>query len=107
MLVFESLEQRRLMRRAGAGAELTGQGRKFCTDFGIDLGALAGRRRPLCRACLDWSVRRHHLAGSVGAALLERYLDLGWAKRAKGSRVVSFSAAGERFFRARFGLPAH
>jgi hypothetical protein len=51
-------------------------------------------------------VRRHHLAGSVGAALLERCLALGWAKRAKGSRVVSFSEAGERALRKQFALPA-
>ena len=52
-----------------------------------------------CRArCLDWSERRHHLAGAVGAALLDRCYELGWARRAKDSRVVAFSPAGERAF---------
>jgi hypothetical protein len=59
-------------------------------------------RRPLCLACLDWSVRRPHLAGALGAALLERFFALRWAARQKGTRVVVFSAVGERALRARF-----
>lgn len=57
-------------------------------------------RRPMCRACLDWSERRHHLAGTLGAALLSRLLGLGWARRAADSRVVTFTAVGERNFLA-------
>jgi len=48
---------------------------------------------------MDWSERRYHLAGSLGAALLSRVCDLGWAKREKASRVVRFTANGERRFR--------
>ena len=75
-------------------------------DVGVDVESLARQRRPLCRACLDWSVRRHHLAGSLGAALLARCLELGWLRRVRDSRVLDFSAAGERAFRERFGLAA-
>jgi DNA-binding transcriptional ArsR family regulator len=103
VLVYDSLLQRRFLRGNGAGPELTAQGERFLAELGIDLRALESQRRPLCRPCLDWSVRRHHLAGSVGAALLERWLALGWARRAKGSRVVNFSDAGERALRRRFG----
>ncbi len=106
VLVFDSLEQRRLLRSAGEGPELTAQGRRFCAEIGIDVEALARQPRPLCRACLDWSMRRHHLAGAVGAALLSRCLHLGWARHVKGSRVVSFSAVGEKALRERFSLPA-
>jgi DNA-binding transcriptional ArsR family regulator len=102
--LYEGLEKRRCLRNGSHGPELTGSGRKLCADLGIDLEALARQRRPLCRACLDWSVRRHHLAGSLGAALLERCLALGWARRAQDSRVVNFSARGESALRARFGL---
>ena len=105
VLVYDSLEERHYLRKGSEGPELTARGRGFCLGLGIDLEALQRQRRPLCRACLDWSVRRHHLAGSVGAALLERCLDAGWARRAKGSRVVTFSPAGERALRAQFGLP--
>jgi hypothetical protein len=69
----------------------------------VDVAALKSERRPLCRPCLDWSQRRHHLAGALGAALLKRCLELGWARRVRGSRVVAFSPAGERALRARFG----
>lgn len=105
VLVFDSLEQRRFLRSGGEGLELTPQGQKLCLEIGIDVEALARQRRPLCRACLDWSMRRNHLAGAVGAAVLSRCLDLGWARRAKGSRVVSFSAVGEKALRERFSLP--
>src|SRR5579862_2836737 len=99
VLVFDSLERRRLLRTRGEQPVLTQSGRRFCAAFGIDVAALESGRRPLCRACLDWSVRRPHLAGALGAAILRRSLALGWARRAKDSRVVAFSAAGERALR--------
>jgi len=105
VFVFDGLDRRRWLRSRGAALELTPDGKRFCREFGIDVDALARERRPLCRACLDWSVRRHHLAGAVGAAVLSRFLALGWARRAKGSRVVTFSDAGERALRERFGVP--
>jgi DNA-binding transcriptional ArsR family regulator len=101
--IYDSLERRRLLRSGRNGLELSRQGEQFFGDLGIDLEALA-RRRPLCRACLDWSARRHHLAGALGAALLGRLVALGWARVAKNSRVVSFSASGEGALRERFGL---
>jgi hypothetical protein len=56
--------------------------------------------RPLCRACLDWSERRHHLAGGLGAALLDLFLESGWAARDPRSRAVVFGKAGLRRFEA-------
>jgi DNA-binding transcriptional ArsR family regulator len=105
VLVFDSLEQRRLLRSGEDGPHLTAQGERFLGEMGIDVASLARERRALCRACLDWSMRRHHLAGAVGAAVLNRCLESGWARRVKGSRVVSFSAGGERALRERFSLP--
>ena len=66
---------------------------------------LAHPRRPVCKACLDWSARRHHLAGTLGAALMKRFTELKWAARdpTPGSRVVNFSRAGEKHFAALFG----
>jgi hypothetical protein len=74
----------------------------FFEELGI--GVPAAGRRALCRPCLDWSMRRTHLAGSLGAALLDRIFAAGWAKRANGSRAVIFSSSGERNFRAKFGI---
>jgi len=59
----------------------------------------------VCKACLDWSERRHHLAGTLGAALMARFTELKWAARdtAPGSRVVNFSRNGEKQFALLFG----
>ncbi|MDZ7603306.1 MAG: helix-turn-helix domain-containing protein [Hoeflea sp.] len=82
---------------------LTQAGRDRMTAFGIDVAGLEGQRRPLCRSCLDWSARRTHLAGSLGQGLLARFEELGWAAREPGSRVVRFTATGERKLLAQFG----
>jgi DNA-binding transcriptional ArsR family regulator len=102
VLVFDGLQQQRLLRFVGGDLQLTEQGKRFCRDIGLDTQLLAQGRRTLCRACLDWSARRHHLAGALGAALLNRCFEHGWARRAKGSRVVSFTPAGERSLREQF-----
>ena len=105
VLAFDGLEQRRLLRMREDRLEVTAGGRSFFRDIGIEVESLGGARRALCRTCLDWSMRRHHLAGALGEALLDRCYALGWARRVKGSRVVSFSAWGEAAFRERFSLP--
>ncbi len=103
VLVYDGLRKGGCVRGDGRELELTQRGRRFTEDFGVDLASLETRRRPLCLACLDWSVRRPHLAGALGAALLERFFTLRWAARGKKTRVVVFSAIGERALRARFG----
>lgn len=68
--------------------------------IGIDVGAKP--RRPVCRACLDWSVRRSHLAGTLGAAILDKILSEKWARREKDSRAVVFSPPGKQAFERAF-----
>lgn len=82
--------------------ELTAAGREHLEDIGIALTQRKNSRRPICRACLDWSVRRHHLAGVTGAALLNHCYDKKWAKRLDDSRVVQFTRRGEDAFRKTF-----
>jgi DNA-binding transcriptional ArsR family regulator len=74
------------------------------TRLGIDVDSLARRRRPLVRACLDWSERRRHVAGSVGAALADRLFELGWLKRRPGNRSLEITPFGLEQLRAEFGL---
>lgn len=81
---------------------LTPDGSAFMRDFGVE--PTASGRRPLCKACLDWSVRRSHLAGSLGAALLDQIYARGWARRLEGTRVVAFSAPGQTAFARAFDL---
>ncbi|QRM54583.1 winged helix-turn-helix domain-containing protein [Sinorhizobium sp. BG8] len=87
---------------SGDDATLTANGESRIAAMGIDLGALQRQRRPVCRTCLDWSERRSHLAGSLGEALLSRFVENGWAKREKDSRAVRFTEAGEKAFLALF-----
>jgi len=86
-----------------AGA-LTGTGRRFLCSFGIDLEGGQDGKRALCRTCLDWSERRPHLAGRLGAALCTRMFDLGWVERIKDSRALSVTQAGRDGLRSTFGI---
>lgn len=80
---------------------LTDKGRMAFSKIGIDVEALARKRRPVCLHCLDWSERRHHLGGSLGAAILERSVALGWIKRGEG-RTLSVTAGGQSALSAAF-----
>src|SRR5215470_7009510 len=100
--LYDALLESRLIVGGKSGLGPSHKGRRSFQALGIDLDALSGRRRPLCRACLDWSARRHHLAGALGAALLDRFVALGWARIVKGTRVVAFTPGGESAFRQRF-----
>ena len=102
--LFDSLRAAGRLAGNEENVTLTPDGRAFATEFGLDLAALEAKRRPLCRACLDWSMRRTHLAGGLGAALLNRIYDLGWAKRIEGARIVAFTKRGEEYFNAAFPL---
>lgn len=88
----------------GDGGVVTASGAGFLTAFGIGLDRLSAGRRTFCRPCLDWSERRPHLAGALGAALAERCFALGWLQRRAGSRAVTISAAGRHGFDDRFGI---
>ena len=104
--MLDSLRKQRLLRQTRQTIELTAEGERFMAKaLQIDAAALAHPRRPLCKACLDWSERRHHLAGTLGAAIMARFTELNWAARdaAPGSRVVNFTRSGEKRFAALFG----
>lgn len=86
-----------------ATPRLTDAGRAALMALGVDLHALERARRPLCRACLDWSERRTHLGGALGAAVLRLVLERGWASRSEG-RLVAFSPSGAAAFAEAFGV---
>ena len=106
VMMFDSLAARRHLAVDDNEIGLTDGGERFVGELGIDLGALRASRRPLCRCCLDWSERRNHLAGSLGAALFDMIIDRGWARRDGKSRVIAFSQNGEASFRALFPIDA-
>lgn len=86
------------------GGVVTDTGRAFLDELGVDLRTRKATRRAFCRPCLDWSERRWHLAGTVGAALATRCFELGWVQRQKHGRAVTVSPAGERAFGELFGI---
>jgi hypothetical protein len=73
------------------GAAVTETGRAKLQAVGIRLDGPRQSERVYCRPCLDWSERRPHIAGRLGAALLERALAIGLVRRRKGSRVLDIS----------------
>jgi regulatory ArsR family protein len=87
-------------------AEIPAAGARFLTRFGIELPALRLARRHFCRLCLDWTERRPHIAGAVGAAITKRCFDLGWLERTKRSRAITVTALGRRGLRETLGLDA-
>lgn len=87
---------------------VTDEGLEFLRRIGIDVDALQTRRtkrsgRVLCRPCLDWSERRMHLAGAVGAAICAHSLDAGWTRRVAGSRAINVTPKGAKIFGEAFG----
>jgi DNA-binding transcriptional ArsR family regulator len=84
------------------GGELTDAGTRFLTAFGADLRARG--KRIFCRPCLDWSERRYHVAGLVGAEIWRRCLDLGWLIRERDSRALRLTAAGKIGLSHTFGV---
>ena len=104
--MLDSMKTQKLVRQTKQTIELTAEGERFMAkNLQISTDMLAHPRRPMCKACLDWSERRHHLAGTLGAAVMTRFSELKWAARdaAPGSRVVNFSRNGEKRFAALFG----
>lgn len=88
---------------AADGGAVTRAGEAFLRDMGIDLVKGRGGRL-FCRACLDWSERRPHIAGMLGASLLDHVIDRRWLHRAAGSRAVTITPAGQRELTALFDL---
>lgn len=85
-----------------AGA-VTESGIHFLQGFGVAT-APRGTRRCFCKPCLDWSERRPHIAGSLGAGMLKRCLELGWIERVPDTRAVRVTDRGREGFGATFGI---
>lgn len=84
---------------------ISDEGERFFTDLGVYLSRDGRSKRPLCRTCLDWSERRSHLSGRLGAALLQRFVELKWVVRKPDSRVLRITHEGQRGLATQLGLP--
>jgi hypothetical protein len=99
----ESMMSRGLIVLSDDGGLITDAGGDFLSGLGVELQTKR-TRRTLCRPCLDWSERRWHVGGAVGAALADRCFALGWTERRSDSRAITITAAGERAFDELFGV---
>jgi DNA-binding transcriptional ArsR family regulator len=102
--IAEAMTRRGYLVLEDEGGRVTDSGQHFLRGLGIDLYVAGKGRRHLCRSCLDWTERRPHIGGAIGAALATRWLELGWVRRAKDSRAVTVTPIGERGFRESLGM---
>ncbi|MCB9450370.1 MAG: helix-turn-helix transcriptional regulator [Anaerolineaceae bacterium] len=84
--------------------EIAPKGIEWLESWKIDVELLKKKRRKLAYACLDWSERRFHIAGSLGAALADLFFENGWIKRLPQSRALKITAVGENLLKQEFGI---
>lgn len=102
--IAERMAERELVILGDEAGELTAAGADFLSKLGIDLGAVRTQRRIFCRPCLDWTERRPHIGGAVGAALANRCFELKWIERRRDSRALTVTAAGRRGLLENFAI---
>ncbi len=104
VVLADRLVERHYVAASGGAFDATAEGAELFASLGIDLDALRARRRTLARACVDWTERRPHLAGGLGAALLERFLSTGWFERIAGERALRVTPRGRTELARRFDV---
>ena len=93
----EALERKHILLPCSENEfEVTHEGEKFLSEWHIEVPSLRSLRRTLARRCLDWTERRYHLAGALGAAVCEKFIELRWIVPDKHTRVVHLSLTGRR-----------
>ena len=98
------LLRRDVLRNCGDSFILTPRGERLLSTLDIDAESLRGRRRSFARKCLDWTERHHHIGGSLGAALLSRFMEMKWLAGVRETRAVRLTHDGERGFERAFGI---
>jgi DNA-binding transcriptional ArsR family regulator len=101
--IADMLTKRRHVVLTDDGGEVTKAGAQFLEKLDVDPAEVPGQR-PYCRACLDWTERRPHLAGKLGAALAKQFLARGLIERQRDSRALTITPKGRRQFLETFGL---
>lgn len=100
----DRLIEQNYMEKAGKDYILTAGGKASLAKLGVAVECAPGSRRYFARQCLDWSERRYHLAGSLGAALAKRLFELKWLESLPDGRAVRVTAAGHNGLLDEFGL---
>ncbi len=102
--IADGLIERAFVVLGEEAGEVTPAGAGFLAELGVDLSAARTKRRVFCRPCLDWTERRPHIGGAVGAAIANRCFELQWIERIKGGRALTVTAAGRRGLTSMFGF---
>jgi len=92
----ESLLEQKIIIEKNNTFEITSEGEKWFSDFGVNIGDAKKQKRIFLQTCLDWSERRYHIAGSVGTLLLNKMLEQDWIRRTANSRVIIITGKGEK-----------
>jgi DNA-binding transcriptional ArsR family regulator len=100
----QALVTRNMIEAESQQFTLLRKGELWCKKFGLDLDALRRTRRHFAPQCLDWSERKEHIGGALGAAIAQRFLDEGWARREADARVVRLTKLGVARLRSEFGI---
>jgi DNA-binding transcriptional ArsR family regulator len=104
VLITDSLLKQKLILKNENDFEVTSKGSKWFAEMKIDTDELKHQRRAFAKTCLDWSERRHHISGALGAALLDKMLTADWLRRTKNSRAIVITSKGQKTLYERFKL---
>jgi len=100
----DRLAEREFVILGAEAGEVTPAGADFLSSLGVDLSGARARRRVFCRPCVDWTERRPHIGGAVGAAIAHRCFELKWIEHVRDGRALSITAAGRRGLMQAFAL---
>jgi DNA-binding transcriptional ArsR family regulator len=96
VLITDSLLQQKIIVENNNNLEVSSKGQKWFSSLDIDIDDLKHHRRFFIKPCLDWSERRHHIAGSLAASLLDMMLSSDWIRRTKNSRAIIITGKGQK-----------
>ncbi len=102
--LYNGLSKKKYIKNVNNSLQLTSLGMSFFSGIGVDFDELQKSTRPICRSCLDWSERNHHLAGLLGKWVLIDLLKKGWAEKDLDSRILRFSPFGIKKFNRQYGI---
>lgn len=104
VVITDSLLKQRIIVADNESFEVTNKGKKWFSEMGIGIDELQLQRRSFLRPCLDWSERRHHIAGSLASALLDKILSSDWIRKTKNSRAMIITSKGQKVFYEMFKI---
>ena len=96
VVLADKMQEKKWVFLEGRDFQVTGNGKDKFEQFGLDWAELEGSRRLFARRCIDWSERKPHIGGGLGAALATRFMELDWIRRSTGSRVVFLTNEGRK-----------